>query len=522
MQRDAFVNTISNNPEKEWDVIIVGGGATGLGCAVDAASRGYSTLLLEQHDFAKGTSSRSTKLVHGGVRYLKQGDVSLVLEALKERGLLLRNAPHLVRNQSFIIPNYEWWGGPFYTIGLKVYDMMAGKFGLGPSVGLSKKETLEAIPTLEDDGLTGGVKYHDGQFDDSRLAINLAQTAAEQGGTLINYMKVRELVKDNEGLIKGVVAEDKETGIHHSIKGKVVINATGVFVDRVLKMDNPEARKSIRPSRGVHLVLDKSFLQGDNAIMIPKTTDGRVLFLVPWHDVVIVGTTDTQQKKPQLEPKATEEEIQFILNNAQQYLEKKPNRSDVLSVFAGLRPLAAPKSEDVKTKAISRGHQIIVSLSGLLTVIGGKWTTYRKMAEEIIDKAILIAGIEERDCVTRRLNIHGWQKHDDFNDPMYFFGSDRNKIKALWKSDPTLKEKVHAKFNFTKAEIVWSTRHEMARTVEDILARRQRAILFDARSAIEAAPIVAELMAKELNRDKTWEVEQVTAFTELASGYILS
>ncbi|MBX2845985.1 MAG: glycerol-3-phosphate dehydrogenase/oxidase [Saprospiraceae bacterium] len=522
MQRDVFIDALERHPEKVWDVIIIGGGATGLGCAVDAASRGYSTLLLEQHDFSKGTSSRSTKLVHGGVRYLKQGDVSLVLEALKERGLLLQNAPHLVRNQSFVIPTYDWWGGPFYTVGLKVYDMMAGKFGLGPSKNLNKQETLSAIPNVEQEGLNGGVKYHDGQFDDARLAINLAQTAEQHGASVINYMKVRNLVKDEDGLVKGVVAEDRETEVSHTIQGNVVINATGVFVDKVLKMDNPDAKRSIQPSRGVHLVLDKSFLQGEHAIMIPKTSDGRVLFLVPWHDVVIVGTTDTLQKKPQLEPTSTEEDIEFILNNAQQYLAKKPTRADVLSVFAGLRPLPAPKSKDVKTKAISRGHQIIVALSGLVTVIGGKWTTYRKMAEEIIDKASMVGGLDDRECMTKNLKIHGWQQHEDFSDPMYFFGSDRQKIEALWETHPALKEKVHPAFHFTKAEVVWSTRHEMARTVEDILSRRQRALLFDARSALEAASIVAEVMAQELGKDQAWIEKQIRAFTELASGYILN
>ncbi len=428
MQREHLLNELKKYPDKIWDIIVIGGGATGLGVAVDAASRGYSTVLFEQSDFAKGTSSRSTKLVHGGVRYLAQGDISLVLEALHERGLLRQNAPHLVKNQAFIIPSYDWWEGPFYNIGMKVYDMMAGKLGLGPSEKISKEETLKAIPNLSEKQLNGGVIYYDGQFDDSRLAINLAQTAVENGGIILNYMKVSDLIKDEQSLICGVKARDEETGNNYTINSRVVINATGVFVDDILHMNDPAAKRIVRPSQGVHIVLDKSFLQSESAIMIPKTSDGRVLFAVPWHGKVVVGTTDTPLDETTLEPRALEEEIKFILSTASKYLKKDPQRKDVLSVFAGLRPLATQQGNEQSTKEISRHHKLIVSLSGLITITGGKWTTYRKMAEDTVDKASLVGGLPEKDCLTKNMPIHGYVKNIHFDTPGYFYGADRAHI----------------------------------------------------------------------------------------------
>ena len=361
---------------QEWDVIIIGGGACGLGTAFDSASRGFKTVLFEANDFAKGTSSRSTKLVHGGVRYLEQGNIALVREALIERGLMAKNAGHLVKNQSFIIPNYNWWRGPFYTIGLIIYDMLSGKLSLGKSKYLSKQNTIAALPSIEQKGLKNGVIYHDGQFDDARMAINLAQTAIENGACVLNYTKVVELLKDTKHQIVGVVIQNQKTGEKLSIKGKVVINATGVFTNSIMKMNERVYKKYIVPSQGIHLVLDKSFLVNANALMIPKTKDGRVLFAVPWHDKIVVGTTDTLMKSHSLEPIALEKEIAFVLETAQEYLAKKPTRADVLTVFAGLRPLAAPEEKGKSTKEVSRSHKIIVSETGLITITGGKWTTY--------------------------------------------------------------------------------------------------------------------------------------------------
>jgi len=470
MQREHLLNELKKYSDKIWDIIVIGGGATGLGVAVDAASRGYSTVLFEQSDFAKGTSSRSTKLVHGGVRYLAQGDISLVLEALHERGLLRQNAPHLVKNQAFIIPSYDWWEGPFYNIGMKVYDMMAGKLGLGPSKKISKEETLKAIPNLSEKQLNGGVIYYDGQFDDTRLAINLAQTAVENGGIILNYMKVSDLIKDEQNLICGVKARDEETDNNYTINSRVVINATGVFVDDILHINDPAAKRIVRPSQGVHIVLDKSFLQSESAIMIPKTSDGRVLFAVPWHGKVVVGTTDTPLDETTLEPRALEEEIEFILSTASKYLTKDPQRKDVLSIFAGLRPLATQQGNEQSTKNISRHHKLIVSLSGLITITGGKWTTYRKMAEDTVNKASLVGGLSEKECVTKNMPIHGYVKNIHFDTPGYFYGADRAHIMDIIFKDRALGDRLHPDYEFTKADVLWSVRDEMARTVEDFLA----------------------------------------------------
>ncbi|MFT4604072.1 MAG: glycerol-3-phosphate dehydrogenase [Rhodothermales bacterium] len=518
MKRDKLAAAL-DSPEV-WDVVIIGGGASGLGAAVEAASRGYRTLLLEQDDFAKGTSSRSTKLVHGGVRYLQQGNISLVLEALRERGLLIRNAPHLVGHLPFVVPNYDWWEGPFYGIGMKVYDILAGKLGLEPSRHLSEAETLEQIPTLEPAGLRGGVIYYDGQFDDARLAVNLAQTVVDLDGFVVNRVRVTGLAKSS-GLVQGVIAHDLESGKEHTINARVVINATGVFTDGVLRMDNPAARSIIQPSQGVHIVLPKRFLPGNSAIMVPKTADGRVLFAVPWYDRVIVGTTDTPVDSPSLEPRALPEEIEFLLTHAARYLTMDPTPDDVLSVFAGLRPLVkAGDSED--TAAISRDHTVLVSPSGLVTLTGGKWTTYRKMGQDVVDQAALVAGLDERPCVTENLRIHGWIKHsEERSGELSEYGSDAPAINRLIEERPELGERLHPTLPYVGAEIVWAARHEMARSVEDALARRTRALLLGARAASEIAPRVAELMALELGRNSAWQAEEVRAFQALAQGYLL-
>ncbi|MFO7715191.1 FAD-dependent oxidoreductase [Desulfosarcina sp.] len=501
-----------------WDIVVIGGGATGLGCALDAASRGYKTLLVEQHDFAKGTSSRSTKLVHGGVRYLQQGNISLVLEALHERGLLMRNAPHLVRNQAFIVPNYEWWDGPFYGAGLKVYDLLAGRLGLGASKWLSKEETLERIPTLEPDRLRGGVIYYDGQFDDARLAVNLAQSIDDAGGVPVNYMQVTGLTYSGQ-MIDGVKLTDTLSGAQYNVRARVVVNATGIFTDDILRMDQPAAAPLITYSQGVHLVLDKRFLKGNTAIMVPQTEDGRVLFAVPWHDRVLVGTTDTPVDRASLEPAPLEEEIAFILKHAAQYMVEDPTRADILCMFAGLRPLVGA-GEGKKTAAISRDHHLQVSQSGLVTITGGKWTTYRKMAEDAVDQAALIAGLPENQCPTRKLRIHGWLKNMDPQDPLCAYGSDAVSIRRIIDKDPGMGAKLHDKLPYIKAEIIWAVRNEMALTLEDVLARRTRSLILDAAAGMAVAADTARLMARELGRDSKWLQMQVEEFKQVARGYL--
>jgi glycerol-3-phosphate dehydrogenase len=503
-----------------WDIIVIGGGATGVGIAVDAASRGYDVALLEQHDFGKGTSSRSTKLVHGGVRYLEQGNIPLVMEALKERGLLRQNAPHLVSNLAFVVPSYDWWEAPFYGLGLKIYNALAGKYGFGSSEILSRDETLARLPTIRTEGLRGGVVYYDGQFDDARLLINLVETAADQGATLLNYVRVTGITKGADGFVDGVVASDQETGRQWTMGARVVINATGAFSDSVRRLAEPDVQTLIAPSQGIHLVFHSSFLSSESAIMVPHTSDGRVMFAIPWHGHTLVGTTDTPIATPTLEPRPMESEIEFILETAGRYLLRAPTRADVLSVFAGIRPLVK-SGEGTLTAALSRDHTIHFDASGLLTTTGGKWTTYRNMAEHTVDQAADFARLAERPCVTRALNVHAFHSHAERFGPLRVYGADAIGIQELMRATPSLAAPLHADLPYTGAEVVWATRHEMARTVEDVLARRTRALFLNVRAAEAMAPAVARLMAPELAWDDARQSADVAAFLALAAGYRL-
>lgn len=491
MNRATFINQLETT--SRFDLCIIGGGATGLGIALDAASRGLKTALFEQYDFAKGTSSRSTKLVHGGVRYLQQGNIKLVMEALRERGLLLQNAPGLVHNQQFIVPNYKWWEKSFYGIGLKIYDKMAGKLGLGPSRFLSREETLELAPSLDPTDLRGGVLYHDGQFDDARLAMAIAQTAAQQGALLLNYFPVTALLKMQQKIC-GVWVKDACSGKEYEIKSSVVINATGVFTDAVMKMDEPFHEPIIRPSQGIHLVVDKDFLPGQSAIMIPRTDDGRVLFAVPWHDKIVLGTTDTSLNEISPEPVPLEEEIDFILSHIGRYLGKDPQRKDVRSMFAGLRPLVKGKSK--KTAALARDHLVNISTSGMITITGGKWTTYRKMAEDAVNIAIQQNNLSAHPCITHNLQLWGT---DSNRIPPAIDGLDEKAIRECVKS---------------------AIREEMCMTVEDFLSRRTRQLLLDAAAAVRLSPMVAREMAPESQKDENWIIEQINNFKAIAAHYL--
>jgi glycerol-3-phosphate dehydrogenase len=496
-----------------WDVLVIGGGATGLGTALDAVSRGLNVLLIEKYDFGKGTSSRSTKLVHGGVRYLKNGDISLVVEALRERGLMLRNAPHLVRNMSFIIPTYDWWSTPFYGVGLKIYDLMAGKLGLGPSQMLNKEETIRQIPNVNKEQLNGGVIYHDGQFDDARMAISLAHTIDAKGGCVLNYMEWNAFLKENDTTI-GVKVTDVLSGETMDIKAKIVINATGVFAEKLMKADNKNAPLKIRPSQGVHLVLDRGFLNSENAIMVPNTSDGRVLFAVPWNDHVVVGTTDTEVSEISYEPKSTDEEINFILANAEIYMTRKPTRADVKSVYVGLRPLISATGKS--SKALSRKHLVDRSESGLINVLGGKWTTYRKMGEDAIDLALKHQSLTDKKSGTEHLQIFGFDTASSWENALHVYGSEQEKLNN-YGSLESLSDNVY----ISEAQIRYGVQEEMVFTLEDMLARRTRCLFLDAKETVRIAPKVAEILADELDKDQFWQTEQINQFNQLASNYIL-
>jgi glycerol-3-phosphate dehydrogenase len=518
MQRDLFVERL-NSSDGPWDVLVIGGGATGLGAAIDAASRGYRTALLEQGDFAQGTSSRSTKLVHGGVRYLQQGNVALVLEALRERGLLRQNAPHLVHDLPFVVPNYDWWEAPFYGIGLRVYDLLAGKHGFGKSRTLSREETLEQLPTIETEGLRGGVLYYDGQFDDARLAVAMARTAIDLGATVVNYARVTGLIEEG-GVVRGAQALELESGKELEVRARVTINATGAFTDSIRRMDDPGAPTMIRPSQGVHLVLPRRFLPGKSAIMVPHTDDGRVLFAIPWHGCIVVGTTDTPIPEPVIEPQAQPEEIEFLLTHTARYLTQDPEPSDVLSVFVGIRPLVG-SLDDKDSKTISRDHTLHISGSGLVTIAGGKWTTYRKMAEDTIDQAALIGGLEERPCVTEQLRLRGYHRDPEELGELAQYGSDALALRDRFRREPEMAQRLDDRLPILVGEVEWAVEQEMARTVEDVLSRRTRSLLLDAEASVGVAPRVAEIMAGLLGRSDDWVESQAAAYRGLAAHYRL-
>jgi len=497
MNRDLMLQQLDEN--KTWDMLIIGGGATGLGAAVDAASRGFSTILIEAEDFAKGTSSRSTKLIHGGVRYLEQGNLKLVREALKERGWLLNNASGVTRTLGFIIPAFSFTQKMYYGAGLKFYDILSGKLSLGATKLLRNKTIQKLAPGINKKNLSGGILYHDGQFDDARLAIDLACTAAQHGAVLINYCEATALLKTNQpagkqSKVSGAVVYDSINDRTFEIKSKTVINATGVFADDILQMDNKGAADIVTPSQGIHLVVDKKFFPGNHAMMIPKTDDKRVLFAVPWHNKVVLGTTDTQIEDISDEPTPLHEEIDFVLEHANRYLQSDITLADVTSMFAGLRPLVRTKGV-TNTSLLSRDHVIIVSLSDLITITGGKWTTYRRMAEDAVNNAIFVAKFPYKDCVTRNLPINSSQfdniNYDDELENIYSAGNIKKYVE-----------------------------NEMAVSVEDVLARRTRLLFLDAKRAVTAAPLVAQHMASALNKNEEWIRLETDNFIQLSKNYL--
>jgi len=502
-----------------WDVLVIGGGATGLGAAVEAAARGYRTLLVERSDFAKETSSRSTKLVHGGVRYLEQMNLTLVLDALRERGHMLRNAPHLVHDLSFVVPAYSYFSLPYYGVGLKVYERLSGKLSFGRSGLLSRESTLERLPGVTGEHLCGGILYHDGQFDDARYAIALLRTLQDHGGTAINYVEATGLI-ERGGRIVGIQAHDREDGSVFDVQAKAVINASGVHAEETLALNGHPRGSFLVVSQGSHLVLPRSFLPGNTALMIPKTADGRVLFAIPWHGALLVGTTDVPVHTTSPEPRALPEEKKFLRDHIARYLGHAPRPEEILSVWSGLRPLV--RKGGVRTSKLSRDHTILVSASGLITVTGGKWTTYRRMGQDTIDRAAQVAALPKRSSPTLELRLHGWTRDATTANSTWecVYGSDLPALRALSAQESSLDALLHPRLPFRRREVVWAARYEMARTVEDVLARRTRALFLDARAAIDAAPAVADLLARELQRSDAWKADDLRGFQDTAKGYV--
>lgn len=519
--RDLTLQAVQQR-QSAWDLIVIGGGATGVAVALDAAARGLEVLLLEGSDFGKGTSSRSTKLVHGGVRYLRQGNVALVRDALRERALLLANAPHLVTELPFLIPCHSRWERWYYRIGLKLYDSLAIGERVRSSKSISTSDVRAMSPAVASSSLSGGVVYYDGQFDDARLLLSMAMTAADRGGHLLNYARVTGLTKHASGRISGVQFSDLESGQMHQAAAKCVINATGPFSDSVRRMDDPQCQSMIAASQGVHLVLPRKCFPGEMALIVPKTSDGRVIFIIPWHDVVLVGTTDTPIDEPQLEPRARDEEIRFLLDTASAYLATPITLEMVLAIFVGIRPLVSDDSTK-STSSLSRDHVIKISDAGLITISGGKWTTVRGMGEDCVDTAVREGGLSAGPCITKTLRLHGWMEPDQtsaVDNARSLYGSDLASIVALEQGSPAMATRLHPELPLRGSEVLWSVRAEMARTVDDVLARRSRCLVFNSRAAVEVAAKVAELMAAELNRDQEWQRSQVAEFEKIAERYL--
>lgn len=508
MERAAALARIRES--KVWDVLVVGGGATGLGAAVDAASRGYRTLLLESHDFGKGTSSRSTKLIHGGVRYLRQGNIRLVRSALAERELLLRNAPHLVREMPCVVPTHSLREDVVYSVGLRLYDVLAGRRALGRSRRISAGEVATLLPTIEAKGLRGGVLFHDARFDDARLLVHLARTAVREGAALVNHAPVVAIART--GSETRVTFEDRESGERGEAFARVVINAAGPFVDAVRRLDEPSAAPLARASRGTHVVLPREFLPGETALLLPDVGEGRVVFLVPWRDRVLLGTTDVSVDAPVEEPRGSQAEVDSLLALARHVLVKPPGLGDVQSVFAGLRPLLARSG---RTTSIARDHLVRVSKSGLVTISGGKWTTFRRMAKDAVGRAAEVAGLPRRTCVTATLPIYG-AADGGGRGP---HGSDAAALEAVCAERPELAARLHPDLETRGGDVAWAARFEMARTVEDVLARRTQALFLNATAAAEAAPGAAAILARELGRDAAWERRQVEEFRALSAAF---
>jgi glycerol-3-phosphate dehydrogenase len=501
-----------------YDIAVIGGGATGLGVALKAAASGFSVVVLESHDFASGTSSRSTKLLHGGVRYLAQGNIHLVKEALQERSAIMHQAPHLAQALQFVVPAYRWWQWAFYGIGLKIYDKLAASHGLGRTCFLNRQQTLDALPGLQANHLQGGIQYWDGQFDDARLALALVKTIERCGGTALNYLTVQQIQPldpvHHQGARFKLTAQDVRQQQMLELRCKTVINATGVWVDQIRQQASHRKQQPlVSASQGVHLVVSRDFMPGQQALLIPKTSDGRVLFAVPWLGSLILGTTDTPTRELPREPQPLQQEIDFILTEASRVLSKKLQRSDIQSIWVGLRPLVAQAAERADTKQLSREHTILVEPNGMVTVTGGKWTTYRVMATDAL-KACMDAGLlppcELKDVESLVGTETTGQQAIPITRPpgLHLYGSEAPQVMALPGADHWLTN------GLNEAMVRFAARHEMALTVEDMLARRSRLLFLNARQALNIAEQVAAILQEETGFDPA-----LAEFRQLAHKY---
>lgn len=503
-----------------FDLLVVGGGATGCGIALDAASRGLRVALVEQNDFAEGTSSRSTKLVHGGVRYLELAvknldrvQYNLVRDGLRERGLLLHNAPHLAHRLPLVTPLYSWWQIPYIFAGLKLYDLLAGKAGIGHSRLLGRKQALARFPMLKAKGLKAGVLYYDGQFNDARTALALAMTAAEQGATVVSHLEVRGLRKEN-GQVCGAELVDRLSGDSFSIRARGVISATGPFADQLRKLDDPAAPPLLKVSSGIHIVLDQRFAPPDTGLMIPSTEDGRVLFVLPWEGHALVGTTDEAAEVSE-HPRPQAEEIAYLLRHLGKYFDLQVGEADVKTVWSGLRPLVFA-ADAGNTARLARDHFLQTSPSGLLTITGGKWTTYREMAEDAVDLAIRqFALAPQHGCQTATIPLVGAAGFDPAGDRSLAerftlpAATARHLHRAYGDRAAAVAELAGAGGNrllvaghpYLEAEVTYAARHEAAGRAIDVLARRLPLALLDRQAALDALPRVIDLLAPELGWD---------------------
>ncbi|WP_432773078.1 FAD-dependent oxidoreductase [Francisella salimarina] len=502
--------------KNEYDIIVIGGGATGFGCAVEAVSRGYKTLLLEAYDFGKGTSSKSTKLIHGGLRYLENFDFALVKEGLEERYSFLHNAPHLTHKQSYLIPTRSYFETIKYTIGVKLYEFLSGKYKIGKSYNLNKQQTLAELPNIDDSKLLKSLVYYDGQFDDTRLLISLMKTFEAKGGTALNYHKVEKVFSSTNSKLDTVKVIDTLSGEQKEFTAKHIVNATGTFTDKTIDIANQQdSHKYVSVAQGTHIVFDREKFPTEHAILIPETEDGRVLFILPWHNHLIVGTTDIKKDAPSIEPVAEKSEIDFILETFNQYAKTKATVADIKSVYCGQRPLVSPKNAK-NTAKISRKHEVIESKDGLITVVGGKWTIFRRMGQDVIDFIETKKIAQKTSKTSNELLVDAIEPKDAY--PLKVYGKNAEDIKAI-QTELDNFELLHDDLPYYQAEVVYHVRAEKAQTVEDVLARRTRAAFLDIKASIDAASVVAKLMAKELDKDEAWQNQQIDSFMEFSKNF---